>query len=183
MMNPDAMKNGQRTKTQKMALAALLAAVAVLLSPLSVPVGPSRCFPFQHAVNVVAGTMLGPYWALGSAFVASFARNALGTGTILAFPGSLFGALAVGFTARLLPGERRSMAAFAEPLATATIGAWTASLIISSGGAGNAAANALAPVFLLSSLPGSLIGWIILRVLGKKMISVKTPHMPQQPKL
>ena len=75
--------NPRRNKMRKMTLAALLAAAAVLLSPLSFPLGPSRCFPFQHAVNAVAGVILGPFWAFGSALVASFVRNVLGTGTLL----------------------------------------------------------------------------------------------------
>ena len=69
-----------------MLLAALLAAAAVLLAPFSFPVGPSRCFPFQHTINAVAGVLLGPWWAVGSAFVASLIRYTTGMGTILAFP-------------------------------------------------------------------------------------------------
>ena len=54
------------THLRVMLLAALLAAAAVLLAPFSFPVGPSRCFPFQHTINAVAGVLLGPWWAVGS---------------------------------------------------------------------------------------------------------------------
>jgi len=65
-------------------------------------VGPTKCFPFQHAVNAVAGVLLGPWWAAAAAFVASVIRNMLGTGTLFAFPGSIPGALAVGLAWKLV---------------------------------------------------------------------------------
>jgi energy coupling factor transporter S component ThiW len=151
-------KHPGRTRLRKMTLAALLAAFAVLLSPLSFPVGPSRCFPFQHAANVMAGVLLGPLWACGAAFTASFVRNILATGTVLAFPGSLFGALAVGFAAKLLPERYRLWAALAEPLATGTLGAWVASLIASPPGGRTAMFVTLSVAFFVSSGPGAAIG-------------------------
>ncbi|MDO9509074.1 MAG: energy coupling factor transporter S component ThiW, partial [Thermovirgaceae bacterium] len=45
---------------RKLVLTALLSAAGVLLSSLSIPLGPTRCFPFQHAINVIAGVLLGP---------------------------------------------------------------------------------------------------------------------------
>ena len=45
---------------RKMCIAGLLAGAAVLLSGVSIPMGPTRCFPFQHAVNAIAGVLLGP---------------------------------------------------------------------------------------------------------------------------
>ena len=158
-------RHPERTRLRKMTLAALLAASAVLLSPLSFPVGPSRCFPFQHAVNALAGVLLGPLWACGAAFTASFVRNILGMGTILAFPGSLFGALAVGCVAGCLPQRRRYLAALAEPAATATLGAWTASLIASPAEGREAMFALLSWAFLVSSGPGAVMGGVVLRVL------------------
>jgi energy coupling factor transporter S component ThiW len=150
--------NPGRTRLRKMTLAALFAALAVLLSPLSFPVGPSRCFPFQHAVNAVAGVLLGPFWACSAAFIASFVRNILATGTVLAFPGSLFGALAVGFAAKLLPERYRFLAALAEPLATGILGAGVASLIASPAGGRAAMFVTLSVAFFVSSGPGAAIG-------------------------
>jgi energy coupling factor transporter S component ThiW len=139
----------------------MFAAIAVLLSGFSFPIGPSRCFPFQHAVNVIAGVLLGPWWALGGAFISSMARNLLGTGTILAFPGSMFGALAVGFAANTLSANRRVFAAAAEPLATGLLGAWIASLIAANSGSGPMF-TLLSIAFLASSVPGALIGCLAL---------------------
>lgn len=169
MWNGNSGPNEARARTRKLALAALLAAATVLLLPLSIPLGPSRCFPFQHAINVIAGVTLGPYWAFGAAFVASFARNAMGTGTILAFPGSLFGALAVGFAARLLPRTKQYWATFAEPIATVTLGAWVASLIVSTGEARAVMFGTLAAAFFMSSAPGAVLGWFLLRGLDKAL--------------
>ena len=53
--------------TRKLVLAALFAGLGVLLSSFAVPIGASRVFPFQHAINAVAGVLLGPWWAAGSA--------------------------------------------------------------------------------------------------------------------
>ncbi|GHV46217.1 thiW protein [Synergistales bacterium] len=155
-----------RDRLRKMTMAALFAALAVLLSPLSVPVGPSKCFPFQHAMNALAGVLLGPWWACGSAFVASFVRNTLGTGTLLAFPGSMFGALAVGFAAKVLSEKNRFWAALAEPFATGTLGAGVATLI-ASGAFNMALYGTLAVAFLVSSVPGAVIGCFALRALDK----------------
>ena len=153
-------------KTKKIVASALLAAIAVSLSGFSIPVGPSRCFPIQHAINVVAGMALGPWWALGAAVTASVARNLLGTGTILAFPGSIFGALAVGFAANVLPEKHRNFAALCEPLATGTVGAWASTLLLASASAQTASYSFLAIAFLTSSIPGAGIGFATLQCLG-----------------
>lgn len=161
-------KSLQRTRLRKMTLAALFAALAVLLSPFSFPIGPARCFPFQHAINGVAGVLLGPFWACVAAIVASSVRNFLGTGTLLAFPGSFFGALAVGLTAKLLSQKHRFLAALTEPLATGTIGAWVASVIASTPEGRGAMFATLSVAFLLSSVPGAIMGYCLLRFLPIK---------------
>ena len=78
---------------RKTVLAGMFAAAGVVLSVISIPMGPTKCFPFQHAINVMAGITLGPLWALGAAFITSLIRNMMGTGSLFAFPGSMFGAL------------------------------------------------------------------------------------------
>lgn len=78
------------------ALAGILTAVGVVGGTLSIPVGFTRCCPTQSVVNVVAGVFLGPWYSLAMAFCVSLIRNLLGTGTIMAFPGSMCGALLAG---------------------------------------------------------------------------------------
>ena len=92
---------------KKLAVSAMLVAVAVSLSGFSIPIGASRCFPMQHLANVVAGVFLGPWYGVAMAFCTSLIRNLMGTGSLLAFPGSMVGALLCGIlyekTGKLLP--------------------------------------------------------------------------------
>lgn len=89
-----------RKTIQKIALAGILAAVGVVGGTLSIPVGFTRCCPTQSVINVIAGVFLGPWYSVGMAFCVSLIRNMLGTGTIMAFPGSMCGALLAGLLYR-----------------------------------------------------------------------------------
>jgi energy coupling factor transporter S component ThiW len=156
--------------TRKLVLAGLLAALGVLLGLFSVPFGGARVFPFQHAINVIAGVALGPWWAAGSALVTATLRFATGTGSIFAFPGSPFGALAVGFAYRVL---RRDAAAFAEPFGTVLIGASLSALLFAPlAGLSGATSGflVLAGSFALSAIPGAVIGYFLLRVLRRSRV-------------
>ena len=86
---------------KKLAVAAMLTAVAVALSTFSIPIGASKCFPIQHLCNVIAGVFLGPWYGVAMAFCTSLIRNLMGTGSLLAFPGSMVGAFLGGFLYRL----------------------------------------------------------------------------------
>ena len=88
----------QQTAVKKLAIASLLTAVAVVGSLVSFPVLGSRCSPVQHMVNILCAVFLGPWYGVGCAFAASVLRNLLGLGTLLAFPGSMVGALVCGLT-------------------------------------------------------------------------------------
>ena len=83
----------ETNKTKKLALAGVLTALAVVGSFLSIPVAGSKCAPVQHMVNILAAVTLGPGWGVGIAFCASLLRNILGLGSLMAFPGSMVGAL------------------------------------------------------------------------------------------
>ena len=82
--------------TKKLAVAGILCAVAVVGSMFSFPVFGSKCAPVQHMVNILCAVFLGPWYGVGAAFVASLLRNLLGLGSLLAFPGSMCGALLCG---------------------------------------------------------------------------------------
>ena len=86
----------QTTNTKKLALAGVLTALAIVGSFLSFPVAGSKCAPVQHMVNIFAAVLLGPGWGVGIAFCASLLRNILGIGSLMAFPGSMIGALCCG---------------------------------------------------------------------------------------
>jgi len=85
-------------KFMKLTMAGLMTALCVVAAAtaISIPVGAAKCFPVQHMVNVLAAVSLGPFYAVGMAFVTSCIRVATGTGTLNAFPGSMCGALASG---------------------------------------------------------------------------------------
>ena len=72
-----------KTDVKKLALSGILVAVAVVGSTFSFPVGVAKCAPVQHMVNVLAGVLLGPWYAVGVAFVTSCIRVVSGTGTLL----------------------------------------------------------------------------------------------------
>ncbi len=81
---------------KKLAVSAMLAAVAVSMSGFAIPIGASKCFPIQHLCNVIAGVFLGPWYGVAMAFTTSLIRNLIGTGSLLAFPGSMVGAYLCG---------------------------------------------------------------------------------------
>ena len=120
------MNQNETTSTQKLAIAGVLTAAAVAGSLISVPVAGSKCAPVQHMVNVFSAVILGPWWGVGIAFCASLIRNLLGIGSLLAFPGSMVGALCCGlifrFTGKLAP------TCAAEALGTGILGGLAAYL-------------------------------------------------------
>ena len=154
------------THTRKLTLAGLFAALAVLLSLFAVPVGGARVLPFQHAINAVAGVMLGPWWAAGSALVAAGLRISFGLGTPFALVGSPFGAIVVGLVYRFW---RRDEAALFEPVGTVLVGAPLGAIMISPfldlGSAGGTLALMFS--FALSSIPGAILGYVLLKALRK----------------
>lgn len=109
---------------KKLALAGILCAVAVAGSLLSFPVFGSKCAPVQHMVNVLCAVFLGPWYGLAAAFVASLLRNLLGWGSLLAFPGSMCGALLCGLAYRMTKNLPATLAA--EVLGTGVLGGLTA---------------------------------------------------------
>lgn len=82
--------------TRKLCYAGILCAVAVVGSFFYIPVFGSKCVPVQHMVNILCAVLLGPFYGVGVAFCASLIRNLLGIGSLMAFPGSMFGALLCG---------------------------------------------------------------------------------------
>ena len=86
----------QKTNTKKLAIAGVFCAVAVVGSLFSFPIFGSKCSPVQHMVNILCAILLGPSYSIGAAFGAALIRNLLGLGSLMAFPGSIFGALVCG---------------------------------------------------------------------------------------
>ncbi|RHP30493.1 energy coupling factor transporter S component ThiW [Lachnotalea sp. AF33-28] len=114
-------KDMNRLNLKKLAAAGMLTAIAVVLSSISIPVGASRCYPVQHLINVMAGVFLGPLYGVSMAFCTSLIRNLMGTGSLLAFPGSMVGAFLCGMLYKKT--GHLSLAYLGEILGTGVLGA------------------------------------------------------------
>jgi|SRR5699024_9438454 len=80
-------------RTRLLTTMAVFVAIGIIGSQfIWFPAGVAKAYPVQHAVNVIAAVMLGPGPAVIIAFMIALLRNMLGLGTLLAFPGSMFGA-------------------------------------------------------------------------------------------
>jgi energy coupling factor transporter S component ThiW len=78
---------------RKLTFTALFIAIGVFSAHLVyIPIGIAKCFPVQHAINVLLAILLGTRYSVSAAFSISLLRNILGTGSLLAFPGSMLGA-------------------------------------------------------------------------------------------
>ena len=155
--------NGSHVR--KLVVAAMFVALAVTLSTLSFPVGASRCFPVQHMVNVLSAVLLGPGYGVAVAFCTSLIRNLLGTGTLLAFPGSMIGALCCGlmykYTKRLLPTY------IAEVVGTGVLGGLAAYPVAAYLMGREGAIYAYILPFFISTFGGTLLASILIGVLYK----------------
>ena len=152
-------------KLRKLVLTAVLAGIAVACSPLSIPVGASKCFPVQHLVNILAAVFLGPGYAVAEAFVASLCRNLMGTGTLLAFPGSMIGALLSGILYKWL--KKLPFAYIGELVGTGLLGGMAAFLIASLVMGKEAALFTYVPAFFISSAGGTLLAVLVVPALKK----------------
>ena len=158
---------------RKLALVVLLTALGVALSPLFIPIPPTKAYPAQHMINVIAGASLGPLYAVVIATLIGIIRISLGLGTIYAIPGGLPGAFMVGAAALILlrRGSRVEYSALAEPLGTAVIGFLLAYIIFAPlVGDAERWAKALSIIWLgwlASSLSGTIIGFAVLRILRR----------------
>ena len=143
---------------KKLALAGMFCALAVVGSVFSFPIFGSKCAPVQHMVTILCAVLLGPYYGVGVAFVASLLRNLLGLGSLMAFPGSMFGALLCGLTyhkaKQLLP------TLVAEVFGTSILGglcAYPVAILLMGKSAGDIAFYAYIIPFLVSTAGGAVI--------------------------
>jgi len=152
-------------QTNKLTFSALLIAIGTLTGHLIyIPVGVSKCFPVQHTINILSAVLLGPGYAVTNAFGISLLRNILGTGSPLAFPGSMFGA----FLAAYLYQKYRKypFAITGEIIGTGILGG-IASYPIAKYVLGSEVAVFFFVVpFLTSTIGGSIIGYLLLKLLA-----------------
>ena len=111
----------EKSKAQKIALSGVLIGISVIFGTFSIPIGVAKISPVQHFVNVVGAITLGPIYALLNAFVTSLIRNIMGTGSLLAFPGSMIGALIAGILYKKF--RKPIIAVIGEVIGTGILGA------------------------------------------------------------
>ena len=157
------------SQTKKLALAGLLCAVAVAGSMfIGFPVFGSKCSPTQHMVNVLCAVFLGPWYGVGVAFCASLIRNLVGAGTLMAFPGSMIGALCCGLVFKALKNKNEVAAIVltlaAEMLGTGVLGglcAYPVATLFMDVDAASTAVTAYIIPFLISTVAGSIIAGVL----------------------
>ena len=105
--------------TKKIVLSGILISLATVLGTFSIPVLGAKASPVQHFINVVAGITLGPIYGVGCAFISAVLRNILGTGSILAFPGSMIGVFCAGILYKKY--QKSELAVIGEVIGTGII--------------------------------------------------------------
>ena len=142
------------SRTRRLALAGVFTALAIVGSFLSFPVAGSKCAPVQHIINILAAVTLGPWYSVGIAFCASLLRNLLGLGSMMAFPGSMVGALCCGLVYSIC--HKLSLTCLAEALGTGIF--------------------VYVVPFLISTIAGSILAFLLITALNKSgvMAMIKT---------
>ena len=151
-------------KTRKMTLGAMLVSIGVVLGNiLYIPVGMSKCFFVQHSINLIAGISFGPAYAVAIAFLISLIRNILGTGSLLAFPGSMIGALLVGLVYKRT--KNKYLAGLGEVFGTGILGGLVSFPLAKIFMGKEVLALFFVYPFILSSIGGNLIGLVLMKLI------------------
>lgn len=158
----------KKINVRKLALAGILVAVGIVCSPLSVPVGASKCAPVQHFINILGGVFLGPGYAVSMAFVTSLLRNLMGTGTLLAFPGSMCGAFFCGMLYKY--GKHLPLAYAGELFGTSVIGGFLSYPVASVLMGSESAVYGFVLPFFVSSFGGTVIAVFLVTAMKKVRI-------------
>lgn len=165
----------QSNLTKRVATSAIFIAVGIVLAmfnPFAFVeiLGGPKIFPMAHFINGITGVLIGTSFAcLTSLGIATF-RYPVGIGSIHAFHGGISGAFVVGLTSYILRKKKSNYveyAALTEPIGTVFIAATIA--------------NIISPVHLLywwgvfaaASIPGSILGFLMLKLLKRQRISYK----------
>lgn len=152
--------------TKKLTLSAMFISLGVVLGNfIYIPIGISKCFPVQHSINILSAIILGPGYSLGIAFSISILRNLLGTGSLLAFPGSMIGALLAGLMYKRF--KNKYLAVGGEIIGTGILGGLMAFPIAKYIMGNEVIGLFFVYPFLLSTIGGSIIALFILKILER----------------
>ena len=151
------LRENRKLNQKKMVVTAMLIGITVALSPLSIPV--------QHMMNVIIAVILGPGYGVSAAFVTSVIRNLLGMGTLLAFPGSMIGALLCGIVYKYT--RNIWMTSAGEIVGTGVIGGIAAYPVAALLMGKQVAIFTFVVPFLVSTTGGCILGIILVKILEK----------------
>ena len=160
--------------TKKLVVAAMLVALTVALSGFYIPIGASKCYPIQHLVNILCAVFLGPSYGVVAAFCTSVIRNLMGTGSLLAFPGSMIGALLAGLLYKY--SQKLTLAYAGELFGTGILGGILCFPVATFLMGKTVAVFAFVLPFLMSSMAGTFIAIILIGVLYKSGIMENLKH-------
>lgn len=154
--------------TDKITLSGVLIALGVVSgSILYIPIGVIKAFPVQHMINVISALLLGPFYAVANAFLISLIRNMTGVGSLLAFPGSMIGALISALMYK--KWKKIGLAFLGEWLGTGVIGGLIGSMMAKE----LLGSTASMPVFMVSFLVSSFLGASIAVILYGALLKAK----------
>ena len=152
-------------KIRTMTRVALFAALTAVGAFIRIPLGYSS-ITLQTFFTAMAGCVLGPWYGVGVAFVASLVRNILGIGSLMAFPGSMCGALLCGVA--FWKSKNLPLTLIAEVFGTGIIGGFAAYPIAKClMGLTPAAYTVYIVPFLISTVAGSILAGILVAALRK----------------
>lgn len=117
-------------------------------------------------INILCAVLLGRYYGVGVAFCASTLRLVTGLGSVLAFPGSMWGALLAGIVYNRTGNLFLTL--LAEVFGTGILGglsAYPLAIIVLGKSAGQIAFYTYVVPFLISTIGGSLLAGILLYTL------------------
>ena len=160
-----------KINSKKLAIAGVFCAVSVVGSLFSFPVFGSKCSPVQHMVNILCAVLLGPGYSLGAAFAASLIRNLVGLGSLMAFPGSMFGALMCGVVYAKTKNIFGTL--IGEVFGTAVLGglcAYPIAILFMGQSAAGLSFYAYIIPFLISTAAGAVISAVLIYSLKKSGI-------------
>ena len=158
----------KKTNVKKLTAAGILCAVAVVGSLLQFPIFGSKCAPVQHMVNIICAILLGPGYGVTVAFIASLLRNLFGLGTLMAFPGSMLGALLCGLV--YWKYKKIFITLVAEVFGTAVLGglcAYPVAIFLMGQSAADIAFYVYIIPFLISTAAGAILSGILVYALNK----------------
>jgi energy coupling factor transporter S component ThiW len=153
--------------TLRIVTAAIFIAVGVVLSYINpfayFTIAGTRINPFAHLINALSGVLLGLTFSVLTALGIAIIRFSLNIGTIHAFHGGISGAVIVSIISYFLHKKYPKYveyAAFFEPFGTVFIGGTITALI-----EGFTTILFFWWLFMLSSVVGSALGFILLKVI------------------